>query len=603
MTVADSGRGERPAAASNPSTRAALADSGARGDPAAIRESRGGPDADPLAGSDPAVRARIAVLLASVGLIAICAIIFELLIASLSTYLYGNSIYQFSLTIGVYLSSMGLGSWLSQHIKEDLLGRFVAIELLVGAVGGCCVVVLFMAFGGSDETTLFRLTMMALTVLIGTGVGFEIPLLIRIIKGFRSLPVSVANVLAADYVGSLVGSIAFPLVLLVTFGLVQTSFLVGLLNVIVAMVTLSVFYRSIRYALPLAISGGLLGVGLAVAAGSALPISARLERHLYRDPVDQVEQSPYQRLVMTRGEIARHARIRRSISTWPERRRNPFIDGEGSDFRLFLDGDLQMSSVDEYRYHEALVHPKLSALVTARGPRDLLDVLILGGGDGLAAREVLRYPQVRTITLVELDNAVVNLATQHRALRALNRGSLGDPRVQVTYGDAFQYLIASSQLFDFVIVDLPDPDVPALSKLYSVTFYRAVEAHLADGGLAVTQSTSPYFMPRAFWCVHETLVTAGLTPSPYAVYVPSFGLWGFNLAGRRAIDPTTLSLALDNTAYLTDPVMRSLFALGRDVRRVPVEPNTLDRPIIVSYYYHDEPVAQTRAGRPSSLGK
>ncbi|MCP4601011.1 MAG: spermidine synthase [Proteobacteria bacterium] len=531
-------------------------------------------------------RARIIILLISTGLISVCAIVFELLIASLSTYLMGNSVYQFSITIGLYLSSMGLGSWLSQYVKENLLGKFAMIELFIGVIGGSSAIVLYSAFGEGESLVAYTPVMVLLTVVIGTGVGFEIPLIIRIVKQYATLRVSVANVLAADYMGSLLGSLAFPLVFLIYFGIVRTSLLVGTLNVAVAVTTTLIFRRHIRWSIPLIAVGVALGIGLTIAASRSTEISAKLEQRLFRDPIDTTGQSQYQRIVFTKGNVAAHQPTPKPIRTvMPRRRRNPFVEGEGDDFRLFLDGDLQFSSVDEYRYHEALVHPGMSAVTALRHE---LDILVLGGGDGLAAREVLRYRQVRSLTLVDLDSAVVNLANEYKPLHTLNENSLSDPRVNVIFGDAFTYLLKSKQLFDLIIVDLPDPDAPALSKLYSIAFYRIVERHLAEGGLLVTQSTSPYFMPRSFWCINHTLRASGLNPSPYAVYVPAFGLWGFNLAGRNAIDTNALSLAVENLNFLTNQVMRAMFALPLDIEELPMEANTLDRPVITNYYLQDE---------------
>ena len=394
-----------------------------------------------------------------------------------------------------------------------------------------------------------------------------------------------ANVLAADYLGSLVGSVAFPLVLLVVFGLVKTSFLVGLLNVVVALITILVFRRHLRH--PLLLSGAALALA-AVLVGAAFgsrSIASRFEHRLYRAPIETTLQSPYQRIVLTRGSVADHAQPAPPRDRPPTRRRNPFLDGEGDDLRLFLDGDLQFSSVDEYRYHEALVHPGMSALVAERSE---VDVLILGGGDGLAVREALRYPETRSVTLVDLDSAVVELARRHPGLSQLNEGSLSAPRVRVEYADAFSWLARSKVLFHFIVADLPDPDAPALSKLYSVAFYRIVRRHLQPGGLFVSQSTSPYFLPRTFSCIHATLRATGMEVAPYVAYVPSFGPWGFNLAGPRTIDPSDLKLRVEELSFLTDGVLRGLFALPGDVEVVDVEANTLDRPVIVGYYYGDE---------------
>ena len=163
----------------------------------------------------------------------------------------------------------------------------------------------------------------------------------------------------------------------------------------------------------------------------------RIDDGLYQDTVIGRFQSRFQRVVLTR---------------------------RADDLRLYLDGNLQFSSVDEYRYHEALVHP---AMASVRRPER---ILLLGAGDGLALREILRWPSVRSVTLVELDPLILDIARRHPRLLALNQGSLTDPRVTVLTGDAFAYTRRLDDSFDVVIADFPDPDQAAVARLYSVGF-------------------------------------------------------------------------------------------------------------------------------------
>lgn len=536
--------------------------------------------------SDPRERSQFIVLFVSAGLISACAIVFELLIASLSTYFFGNSVYHFSLTIGIYMFSMGLGSYLSQCVKIRLLSWFTFIELYIGFLGGCSAIILFSAFGYTETAFFYYTVMVVLTGLIGIGVGFEIPIIIRRVKQISTLPVSVANVLAADYIGALIGSLAFPIVLLVQFGLILTGLIVGFLNILVALVTAVIFRSEIpRPAIFIGCSVT-LGVCLSVAAAYSPAINGILERRLYRNPIEVAQQSPYQRIVVTKGKVMEYRNTIQAEKSHERRPRNAFIDNDGEDFRLFLDGDLQFSSLDEYRYHEALVHPGMSLVL---GHKDEVDVLILGGGDGMAVREVLKYGnRVRSTTLVDLDSAVVKLAMTHPSLSRLNEHALEHPAVTIEYADAFNFLIKSKRRFDLIIADLPDPDASALSKLYSVAFYRIVKSHLTPEGIFVTQSTSPYFMPRAFWCIHQTLHDARFKVHPYTVYVPAFGLWGFNLACADAIDKNNLKLKIDDTDFLTDQTMKNLFDLPGDIKKLSVSPNTLNHPVIIKYYLDDE---------------
>jgi spermidine synthase len=242
------------------------------------------------------------------------------------------------------------------------------------------------------------------------------------------------------------------------------------------------------------------------------------------------------------------------------------------DVRLYLDGDLQFSSRDEHRYTEALVHPVLAA--------DPRRVLVLGGGDGLAARELLRHPSVTEVVQVELDPAVLDLARTR--LAGLNAGALDDPRTTVVVDDGFRWLREQpSGSFDAVVVDLPDPDTPVLARLYSTEFYGLVARTLTPDGLVVVQSGSPYSTPRAYWRTVATVESAGFGATPYHVHVPSFGDWGFTLA--RAGDPPPLRLSPRAPAlrFLDDAVLAAAGVFPRDRPRLDLEPSTLDRPLIV----------------------
>jgi spermidine synthase len=249
----------------------------------------------------------------------------------------------------------------------------------------------------------------------------------------------------------------------------------------------------------------------------------------------------------------------------------------GAQFQLFLNGSLQFSSVDEYRYHEALVHPALSLVGTPRA------VLILGGGDGLAAREILKYPAVERITLVDLDPEMTRLARENPLLRELNRSSLHDPRVHVVNRDAFLWLAdAPPQRFDAAFVDFPDPHNFSLGKLYTRQFYMRLRARLEPGGLAGIQSTSPLMARRSYWCINRTLEAAGFQVRPYHALVPSFGEWGFVLAGHDPVPlPTSVRPGLRS---LDPPTLAALFVLGPDMAPVDAEVNRLDNQALVRYY-------------------
>jgi spermidine synthase len=209
-------------------------------------------------------------------------------------------------------------------------------------------------------------------------------------------------------------------------------------------------------------------------------------------------------------------------------------------------------------------------------------VLVLGGGDGLAVREILRYPAVQSVTLVDLDSEVTRLFTDNPLLAGLNGGALRDPRVRIVNADAFAWLTSVRDAFDVVVADFPDPHNYSLGKLYSRSFYRTLRSRLAPGGVTVVQATSPMFARRSFWCIAETMRSAGLVSRPYHVYVPSFGEWGFVLAGGEGWTPPRAYPA--GLRFLTVDATPALFAFPPDMAAVPVEVNRLDNQILVQYY-------------------
>jgi spermidine synthase len=485
------------------------------------------------------------VLFLSVLLIAACGLIYELIAGTLASYLLGDSVLQFSTVIGTYLFAMGLGSAASRYLGGSLVARFVQIELLVGVVGGFSSSILFLAFA---YTHSFELALYLLVIAVGVLVGLEIPLLMRILEGkfkFRDL---ISHVLTFDYLGALAASIAFPLWLVPKLGLVRAAILFGVINAGVALWSTFIFkdelpsrwvLRAMSIAVLLALSGGMFASNW---------ISSAADTQLFADEVIFERNTRYQRIVITR---------------WKD------------DLRLFLSAHLQFSSRDEYRYHEALVHPGLSALPGARR------ALVLGGGDGLAVRELLKYPNLESITLVDLDPEMTKLFTEHPMLAPLNDHSFSNPRVHVINADAFVWLDREQGSWDFVVVDFPDPTNYSLGKLYTTTFYRLLKKHVSENGLAVIQSTSPMFSRQSYWCIVDTLKQAGFHTWPYHVYVPSFGEWGFTLAGNSWEAPSSLPGGLK---FLTVAQIPSLFDFPEDMKPVDADVNRLNDQILVRYY-------------------
>lgn len=490
------------------------------------------------------------VLYTSVLLIATCGLVYELCAGALATYLLGNSVTQFSLVIGVYLSSMGVGSYLSRFLERDLLARFVEIEVIVALLGGLEAPLLFGLFAYSPA---FRPALYGLVALVGIGVGLEIPLLMRILERNAALKDLVARVMFLDYAGALLASLLFPLVLVPRLGLLRTSIAFGLLNGLVALWATLLFDEDAPSRTRLRVlSVAALGV-LGAAFLGATSFEHRIEEDLFADPVVLRAVSPYQHLTVTSRD---------------------------GDTRLFLDGALQFSTMDEHRYHESLVHPPLSAA------RSRARVLVMGGGDGLAVREVLRWPDVQQVVLVDLDPLVTGLFTDRAELAALNHGSLSDPRVTVVNADAFSWLQQVDGKFDVVIADFPDPNDYGLGKLYTTHFYRLVKRVLAPGGVLGLQATSPAWSPTAYWCIVRTLESEGFRVRPYHAYVPAFGEWGFALAAPDH-DPDPRGPFPEGLRFLDEPTLETLFVFPKDLARRDVPPNRLDNQVLVRLYELD----------------
>jgi spermidine synthase len=486
------------------------------------------------------------VLFLSVFLIAACGLIYELIAATLASYLLGDSVLQFSTIIGSYLFAMGIGSWLSRFIDRGLVSRFITIELMVGVLGGFSSSILFLAF---TWTTGFRFLLYGMVLAIGTLVGLEIPLLMRILKERFQLKELVSNVLTLDYLGALGASLLFPLMLVPHLGLVRSAILFGLLNAVVALWSTFLFRDQLPRAVSQRVASVVVIALLAAGMFFGQAITDTADAALYSDDVVLTRTTPYQRIALTR---------------WKE------------DYRLYLNGHLQFSSRDEYRYHEALVHPAMASRPGARR------ALVLGGGDGLAVRELLKYPGLESITLVDLDPEMTRLFKTHTVLRTLNAGSLSSPKVKIVNADAFPWLQASREQFDIVIIDFPDPNNYSLGKLYSTAFYRLLGRSLSEGGLAVVQSTSPMFARQSYWCIVETLKAAGLKTYPYHAYVPSFGEWGYVLASRQDWAPG--GELPQGLRFLTVAQLHNMFEFPPDLAPVPADVNRLNDQVLVRYY-------------------
>jgi spermidine synthase len=494
-------------------------------------------------------------LLTSVFVVAACGLVYELAAGALASYLLGDSVLQFSTIIGTYLFAMGIGSWLSKYIQHQLVAQFLRIELLVAFIGGLMPALLFMAHSGlpASADLAFRVMLYGLVGLIGMLAGLEIPLVMRILKSHFAprwaLSDLVSQVLTFDYLGALVVAVAFPLLFVPHLGLVRTGLFFGLLNAAVAVWVLYAFRADLRRWRAHALACfGVVAVLVAGMAG-ADRLTTWAEDSFYGEDIVVRESSDYQRVVVTAGDAG---------------------------VRLFLNGNLQFHSRDEYRYHEVLVHPAMAAHGAPRR------VLVLGGGDGLAVREVLKHPKVEQVTLVELDPHMTQLFARNPVLRKLNGDALLSPKLKVINTDAYTWLEANREVFDVIVIDFPDPTNFALGKLYTTSFYQRADQALAGGGYLVVQTTSPLFARKSYWTVVATLEAVGLTATPLHVHVPSFGEWGFVIASRRPwMPPQRLPAGL---RFLTVEGLPALLQFPPDMARVAAEPNRLSNQALVATF-------------------
>jgi spermidine synthase len=495
--------------------------------------------------------ARPWLLYVSVFFTATAGLVYELVAGAVASYVLGDSVTQFSLVIGVYLSALGVGAYVSKFVERRLAERFVDVELATALVGGALAPLLFHA---SARGFAFRPLLWGSVALVGALVGLELPLLMRLLEARESFRDLVAKSLLFDYLGSLVASLLFALVLVPRAGLVRTGLLAGMVNATVGLAGTWVLggeglgWRGAR-------ARALFVLALLAAIfGGAERLNAAAEARLYGEPVWRAEQSAHQRIALA-GTPA-------------------------GPFSLYLNNNLQFSSSDEHRYHEALVHPAFAALAQGAARR----VFVAGGGDGLAMREILKYDEVESLWLVELDPLMTALAAAEPAWRARTGGAFDDPRVRVVHDDAMARLARSSERFDLIVVDFPDPNNLSLGKLYTTRFYRDAAARLAPGGAMVVQATSPYYSRQSFWSVVTTIEASGLYARPYHAFVPSFGEWGFVLARAEPFEPPR-GPRLGGLSFLAGPgAFDALFHFPPDLGRVPAPVNRPDDQALVQIY-------------------
>ncbi|MET9856242.1 polyamine aminopropyltransferase [Streptomyces sp. NPDC006450] len=513
-------------------------------------------------------------VLATVFVCAACGLVYELELLALGSYLIGDSVTQASVVLSVMVFAMGVGSLLAKALRTRPAFGFALVEACLALLGGLSALALYASFAWLGES---RPALVAFSFTIGVLIGAEIPLLMVLIQRIRRQDAggAVADLFAADYVGALVGGLAFPFLLLPVLGQLTGAMLTGTVNVIAGGgLVLWLFRRDLsRRARWLLVA---VNVTVLTVLGCATVLADDFERvarrAVYGGEVRVAVQTGVQELVLTGPPT-----------------------GSPRSLDLFLDGRLRVSGYDEYRYHEALVHPAMT------GPHTR--VLVLGGGDGLAAREVLRYRDVASVTVVELDPGVVRLARTDPMLSELNGRAYEDPRLGVVTEDAFRWLRAPAARagFDVIVSDLPDPGITPSTKLYSQEFYGLAARALRPGGRLAVHAGPPGTRPRTYWTVEATLRAAGLRTAPYSAGGRLSGFaagpdralgaasasasggtlpqdWGFVLAAREGVP----RLRVDReTPALRSLSTQSLADAARDTERTRVAglpPSTLPHP-------------------------
>ncbi len=448
------------------------------------------------------------------------------------------------------MTAMGIGAGITRWLHNDLPEKFVYLQLFVALLGGFSATILYFSFAFLDNFEAFLYL-----VVIGTGIGLgaEVPLILRILQSQTQLRENLADVLSADYIGALFASLLFPLILVPQLGLMQTGYVMGLCNVIVAFVAWYAFKEDIHKPVKSLMACVLAILLLFIGFQYTSTFMQAVESRLYDGEIIASEQTPYQKLLINR---------------------------QGDHVSFFINGALQFDSRDEYRYHESLVHPAMNIATHHH------NILVLGGGDGLALREVLRYPQVTSVDLVDLDPAVTALFSRNSLLKQLNKESLQDSRLTIYNQDAKKFLEKTTLQYDIIIIDLPDPNNFSLSGLYAEGFYRLVQSRLSLGGVMVTQATSPLFSREAFWCIKETILMASdhaFNVIPYHTYIPSFGEWGFVLATklkRRQWDNALPS----ELVYFTENQWDSMQIFPEDMRSNQINVNRITDHKLVRLY-------------------
>ena len=485
----------------------------------------------------------------------ISGIVAEYILSTLASYFIGNAILQFTLIVSVMLFAMGLGSRFSKWFTKQVIVYFIITELVLSILVSFSALIAYVVYGVTDISWL---VIYILSICIGLLIGLEIPFATRINDEFEELRLNISNILEKDYFGSLIGGLFFAFVGLPYLGLTYTPFVLGLLNLGVSYYLFKVLkeYISVTSRKRLQVTYILVLILIITGVYFAEPIVRYGEQVKYKDKiVYSSRQTKYQKIVVTKWK------------KW---------------YSLYINGNQQLSSFDEFMYHEPMVHLPMKLT------RSRENILILGGGDGCLAREVFKYKDVKKVTLVDLDQNMIDLGKDYSIFKELNKNSMNNPKLTTVTRDAFNFLEDTNERYDVIFIDLPDPNNVDLNKLYTKEFYRLCKLKLKEKGVFITQAGSPYYATRAFYCIDKTLRASGFKTVPMHNQVLTLGEWGWVMATKAEMSLDSIKsikfLNL-NLKWLTNNAVPHLLSFGKPLAdTTDIKVNTIFSPKLYTYY-------------------
>lgn len=484
----------------------------------------------------------------------ISGIVAEYILSTLASYFIGNAILQFTLIVSIMLFAMGLGSRISKSFNNNLIFYFVMIELILSVLVSFVAIISYLIYGFTDTSWI---VIYLLSILIGLLIGLEIPFATRINNDFEELRLNISSILENDYYGSLIGGLFFAFVGLPYLGLTYTPFILGFINLSVSFwmfLVLKEFLQPKQKKL-LKILYVIVTTGLLFGVYFAKPIILFGEQAKYADKIIFTKQTKHQKIIVTKWQ------------KWHS---------------LYINGNQQLSTFDEFMYHEPMVHTALGL------SKNKKNILVLGGGDGCIVRELLKYDAIKNITLVDLDNQMIEIGKKNKIFTDLNQNALDSPKLNIVIQDAFTFLEKTNQMFDVILVDLPDPNSVDLNKLYTKEFYRLSANKMSEEGVFITQSGSPYYATKAFYCINKTIKSAGLHTYPIHNQVLTLGEWSWVIAKKSSItkkDIQQIDISNLELKWLNKDALSLISSFGKPlIDTTNTKINTIFSPVLYTYY-------------------